>query len=69
VTLGELGAFVLGSGSEFHVDAFPVQPVATVGAGDSFNGALAAALVEGRGLQDAVRFASAAAMILMRPGS
>ena len=63
VTLGEMGALVLGPEGEFHTPAFPVTAVATVGAGDSFNGALAAALVEGMALEEAVRFASAAAAV------
>ncbi len=63
VTLGELGSFVLGPEEEFACPAYQVEAVASVGAGDSFNGALAAALVEGRTFEDAVRFASAAAAI------
>lgn len=50
--------------------AFRVRPVDTVAAGDCFNGALAAALAEGQGLEDALRFASAAgALATTRPGA
>jgi ribokinase len=45
----------------FAVPAPPgVAPVDTTGAGDAFNAALAVALVRGRPLQDAVRYATAA---------
>jgi ribokinase len=48
---------------EFHVPAVPVVPVDTVGAGDSFCGALAALLDEGRSLEEALPWASAAAAL------
>jgi ribokinase len=60
VTLGARGALlVTGEGNEV-VPAPKVQPVDTTAAGDAFNGALAVALGEGRGLREAVRFANAA---------
>jgi ribokinase len=46
-----------------RVPAFPVTPIDTTAAGDVFCGALAAALVEGKSLPEAVRFASSAAAI------
>jgi len=45
------------------VPGFKVKPVDTTAAGDVFNGALAVALVEGRALPGAVRFAHAAAAL------
>ena len=70
ITLGGRGAFVLDAGGALHVPAFPVHPVDTVAAGDVFNGCLAVALAEGRGMADAVRFASAgAAIAVTRRGS
>ncbi|TVR54870.1 MAG: ribokinase [Puniceicoccaceae bacterium] len=65
LTLGTAGVFVSSGDSRFHVPAFRVEAVDTTAAGDTFCGALAAALVE-RGpdkLREAVRFASAAAAI------
>lgn len=63
VTLGGNGACVLEPTRQTLVPAFQVAPVDTTAAGDTFCGALAVALVEGRPLLDAVRFASAAAAI------
>jgi len=40
---------------------FAIKTVDTLGAGDVFHGAFALALVEGRGVEDALRFAAAAA--------
>ena len=61
VTRGAHGADVFeGSSGGIHQSAFAVEPVDTTGAGDAFNGALAAALAEGRSLTEAVRFAAAA---------
>jgi ribokinase len=64
VTLGIDGVCVAQKGeAAFHVPAFKVKAVDTVGAGDTFCGALAVACGEGRKLADAVRFASAAAAL------
>ena len=52
------------------VEAFPVEAVDTVGAGDAFNGALAAALSEGLSLIEAATRANAAAAIAVtKPGA
>lgn len=63
VTDGERGVFWLDGGTLRHCPAFAVQAVDTLGAGDVFHGALAVAIAEGRDLEGAVRFASAAAAI------
>jgi ribokinase len=61
VTLGAEGAFVVPrDGPEWPVPAVAVQAVDTTGAGDAFNGALAASLAAGSSLPDAVRRAVAA---------
>lgn len=64
ITLGSKGALVVEHGAAPQlVPAFEVTPVDTTAAGDTFNGALAVALGEGRSLVEAARFASAAAAI------
>ena len=70
VTLGGDGALVCGPRTEVHVPAFHVKAVASVAAGDAFNGALAAALAEGQPLEAAARFAAAAgALCVTRDGA
>ncbi|MEI7947262.1 MAG: ribokinase [bacterium] len=63
ITLGSRGAFVVGDGVRKLVPGFKVKAVDTTAAGDTFNGALAVALVEGQALTNAVRFANAAAAL------
>lgn len=60
VTLGSKGADIISADKKEHVDAFKVNPVDTVGAGDCFNGALAYSLRQSSDLKAAVIFASAA---------
>lgn len=61
VTLGAAGALVVAAGVEEIVPAIPVAVVDTTGAGDTFNGVLAAELARGSALTAAVRLATAAA--------
>jgi len=63
ITLGSLGAFVATEDGGKLVPGFKVKAVDTTAAGDTFNGALAVALGEGKPLKQAVRFANAAAAI------
>ena len=63
LTLGRAGAMTCEKGIVDYVSAFPVKAVDTTAAGDTFCGALGVALLEGRTLFEAVRFATAAAAI------
>jgi ribokinase len=61
--MGEKGAFVDDGTSGRHVPGLKVEAVDATAAGDTFNGALAVALAEGRGMAEALGFANAAAAI------
>ena len=61
--LGEHGCYCLSAALEKFVPGFPVEVRDTTAAGDTFNAALTVALAEGRLLEDALRFANAAAAI------
>lgn len=63
VTLGPRGALAWDAGRLLRVPARAVTAVDTTGAGDTFVGALAAALDEGRDLEAALAQASAAAAL------
>jgi ribokinase len=63
VTLGGDGALLLDGEAPVRIPAPAVSVVDTTGAGDTVNGALAAELAAGRPLEDAVRFALAAAAL------
>jgi ribokinase len=70
VTIGPEGALIAEGGSLERVPAPKVEAVDTTGAGDAFNGALAASLAGGAVLADAVRAAVAvAAESVRRPGA
>lgn len=63
VTLGADGVVAVDAAGHHHVAAPKVKAVDTVAAGDTFCGALAVALVEGKQLDEALRFATRAASI------
>ncbi len=71
VTLGEKGALLHTKDRSEHVGAVNAGPVVeTTGAGDAFNGGLAAALAKGVEPLEAMRFACAVAGIsVTRPGT
>lgn len=69
-TLGEKGSWTFSGESVIQNPAFEVRAVDTTGAGDVFHGAFLLAWMEGKSLQEAGRFASAAAAIkCMRRGA
>lgn len=63
VTMGPKGAFVVTADAKELVGGFSVKAVDATAAGDVFNGTLAVAMAEGKPLEDAVRFANAAAAL------
>ena len=63
ITLGANGALYCDSRNQWHCPAIAVQAVDSTAAGDAHLGALAAALAEGRALDDSLGFAAAAAAI------
>jgi ribokinase len=70
VTVGARGALLADGDALERIPAPAVEAVDTTGAGDAFNGALAAALAGGAALADAVREAVAtAAESVRRPGA
>lgn len=71
VTLGAEGVAVAQPGEPLVVvPARPVRAIDTTGAGDTFNGVLAARVAAGDGMQDAVALAVAAASLsVMQPGA
>lgn len=70
VTLGSRGAVAVDADGARHHPAPQVQAVDTTAAGDTFLGALAVALGEGQGFDEAVRLGiRAAALCIQQPGA
>lgn len=70
ITLGSRGSYVLNDEFSGLVPGFKVNPVDTTAAGDVFNGALAVGIAGKKSMDQAVRFASAAAALsVTRPGA
>jgi ribokinase len=63
VKLGDRGCVYCAADRTFATPPFPVRAVDSTAAGDTFNAALAVSLAEGAGMEDALRFANAAAAI------
>ena len=63
ITLGARGAFYMTRREHKFVETFLVKPVDTTAAGDVFCGFLAAQTVKNKKLEEAVRFANAAAAL------
>ncbi|MGF1727110.1 ribokinase [Photobacterium nomapromontoriensis] len=63
ITLGSQGVWISENGQGQQVPGFRVDAKDTTAAGDTFNGALLTGLQEGRQINDAIRFAHAAAAI------
>ncbi|MDP6666591.1 MAG: ribokinase [Dehalococcoidia bacterium] len=70
VTLGETGAWVESDGISELLESFSVDVVATVAAGDAFNGGLGTGLASGMGLLESARLGMAAgAVCVSRDGA
>tara|TARA_B100001123_G_scaffold442385_2_gene585823 strand:+ start:128 stop:1096 length:969 start_codon:yes stop_codon:yes gene_type:complete len=63
ITLGENGCWLLSNEYVGHIDSHNVDVIASVAAGDAFNGCLASRLSEGFNLEQSVRFASIGAAL------
>ena len=63
ITMGSQGAFLYSDGKGQLIPAQKVEAVDTTAAGDTFNGALAVAIAEGKSLTEAVAFGNQAAAI------
>ena len=63
ITLGENGSIIKEKNKINKIESKNVKPLNTTGAGDTYNGVLAAALLEGNSLTDAAKIASIAASI------
>ncbi|MGP0092155.1 MAG: 1-phosphofructokinase family hexose kinase [Xanthobacteraceae bacterium] len=70
LTLGHHGALITTAEETFRVSALDIRPTSTVGAGDSFLGAMVHGLAAGMSLADASRYGVAAgSAALLNPGT
>ncbi|MSQ07797.1 MAG: ribokinase [Dehalococcoidia bacterium] len=70
IKMAESGAYIEMDGMSRHFAPFKVPVVATVGAGDAFNGGLAAGIASGLSLEEAIWLAMATgAMSVTKPGA
>lgn len=58
IKMADKGSLVYESGKSTYIESIPVKAVDTVGAGDSFAGALACAIADGQDLVSAAEFAT-----------
>jgi ribokinase len=63
IKMGAQGALCATATEELWIEPFEVVAIDTVAAGDAFNGGLAAALAEGRSIEEACRWGAAAGAI------
>lgn len=59
ITMGKAGAFVMNKQRHEFIESIKVDALDTTGAGDAFNGAFVTAIVEGKDIFEAARFANA----------
>lgn len=58
VTIGDKGCYYLSKEDEFIIDTIKVNAIDTTAAGDSFNGALAVGICEGKSMKETLKFAN-----------
>lgn len=63
VTMGDKGALCCNESGNHHVSSYVVKNVDTTAAGDAYAGGLAAALGEGKTLEESMKFAAAVAAL------
>ncbi|MCE0494180.1 ribokinase [Vibrio salinus] len=63
ITLGKQGVVIFNGENHYHIPAYSAVAVDTTGAGDAFNGALAASLAKGMNLSQAAHYATAFASL------
>lgn len=63
LTLGAEGALLVTADTTWRASALPIRPVSSVGAGDSFLGAMVWALASKMSLEDAFRYGAAALQV------
>ncbi|MYL49947.1 ribokinase [Halobacillus litoralis] len=63
ITEGAAGVRYFDGKEEVLVPSFPVEPIDTTGAGDTFNAAFGTAIAEGMDLKESLRFANRAASL------
>lgn len=66
VTFGSKGSIYQSRESKFHMESYPVTPIDTTAAGDTYIGALASRIITGDQIKDAMNYASAAASIAVQ---
>lgn len=63
ITLGSQGALLINKERSCHFPGYPAKAIDTTAAGDSFNGALAVYLAQGKSIDEAIIFANQVASI------
>lgn len=63
ITMGAKGSLLSDHATKTWIPCFPANPVDTTGAGDAFNGALAAQIANGQDIKQAALFSSAFAAV------